>query len=128
MAVPLVLVALNKLIVTCLGSKLLDRKLTTTSNRSCTLANIHRSKVNVAKKDVNASYTYVTKVFSVKVVKISFTNTFLTGKQPLGITCKPFGKTKWIQTFSLSKKLLSHTTLHLPKYHLGSHGPFKIGL
>jgi hypothetical protein len=50
------------------------------------------------------------------------------GKQPLGITCKPFGATKWIQTFSLSKNLLSHTTLQFLEYQLEFHGPFKIGL
>jgi hypothetical protein len=79
-AAPLVLIALNKPIVTCLGSQLLDRKLTTTSNMSCTLANIHKSKVNVAKKDLNASYTYVTKTISIKVGIISSTNFFFDGK------------------------------------------------
>jgi predicted metalloprotease with PDZ domain len=51
---------------------------------SCTPTNIHRSKVNVAKKDVDASYTYVTKVLSIKVAKISSTNTFFNGKTTFG--------------------------------------------
>jgi hypothetical protein len=84
MVAPFVSVALNKSIVTCLGSQLLDRKLTTTSNMSCTPTNIHRSKVNVAKEDVNASYTYVTKVFSIKIGKISSTNIFFDGKTTFG--------------------------------------------
>jgi hypothetical protein len=84
MVAPLVSIALNKLIVTCLGSQLLDRKLITTSNMSCTPTNIHRAKVNVAKKDVNASYTYVTKVFSIKVGRISSANTFFDGKTTFG--------------------------------------------
>jgi hypothetical protein len=84
MVAPLVIVALNKLIVTCLGPQLLDTKLITTSNTSCTPTNIHRAKANVAKKDVNASYTYVTKVFSIKVGKISSTNTFFDGETTFG--------------------------------------------
>jgi len=84
MVAPFVSIALNKSIVTCLSSQLLDRKLTTTSNMSCTPTNIHISKVNVAKKDVDANYTYVTKVFSIKVGKISSINTFFDGKTTFG--------------------------------------------
>jgi hypothetical protein len=50
------------------------------------------------------------------------------GKQPLGITCKPFDATKWIQMFSSAKNLLSHITLHLPNKQLGIRGLLKIGL
>jgi hypothetical protein len=119
---------LSKLTVTCLSSQLLDRKLTMT-NMSCTLANIHRSKVHVVERHItSACYTYVIKVLSIKVSKTTSTNIFSGGKTTLGITYKPFDTTKWIQMFSLAKNLLSHITLHLPKKQLGFHGLFKIGL
>ncbi len=59
-----------------------------------------------------------------KLVKPLPQTIFLMGKQPLGITCKPFDATKWIQMFSLAKNLLSHITLHLPKKQLGIHRLF----
>jgi hypothetical protein len=43
----LVVVASNKSIVKCLGSQLLDKKLTTTTNMSCVLVNIDKLKVHV---------------------------------------------------------------------------------
>jgi hypothetical protein len=104
MVAPLVSIALNKPTVTCLSSKLLfDRNLTT--NTSCALINIHRSKVHVVERHgANASCTYVNKVFSTKIGRTSSTNTLFDKKQTLGITYKPFGVTKWIQLFSLAKK------------------------
>jgi hypothetical protein len=115
MVARLVSISLNKPIVACLNSKLLfDRKLTT--NRSCALTNIHRSKVHVVERHVaNTSCTYVIKLFSTKVGRTSSTNTLFDKKQHLGITCKPFDVTKWIQLLSLVKNLLSHITLHLPR-------------
>jgi hypothetical protein len=47
MVTPLVAMASKKPIVKCLGSQLLDKKLTTTTNMSCVLTNIEISKVHV---------------------------------------------------------------------------------
>lgn len=104
MVAPLVSIALNKPTVTCLSSKLLfNRKLTT--NTSCALIDIHRSKVHVVERHVaNASCTYVNKVFCTKVGRTFSTNTLFDKKQTLGITYKLFGVTKWILLFSLAKK------------------------
>ncbi len=101
----LVTMASNKPIVTCLGSQLLNKKLTTIANSSCVLVDIHKSKVHVDNmKLTNASCPYVTKVFSNQVGKTSFTKTFFDGP-PLGITFKPYDPIKKIQLSSWAKNL-----------------------
>lgn len=85
MATPLVAMASNKPIVTCLDSHLLKIKLAITTTISCVPVDIHKSKVHVADMQLaNASCTYVIKAFSTKASKTSSTKTFFDGKTTLG--------------------------------------------
>jgi hypothetical protein len=60
---PLVLVASNNSMVMCLGYHVLAKKLTTIANTSCLPLNIHKSKVQVVNKHVNASCAWFVKFF-----------------------------------------------------------------
>jgi len=107
MATPFVLLASNNPTVTCFGSELMDRKLTTIAKTSWAPLDIHKSKVQVAvKHSTKANCTNSVEVVFTKEGRTFLVKTFLDEKLTFGHNWKA---NLWNQTDSKvlnGKKLL----------------------
>ncbi len=85
---PIVYIAVNKPIVTCLGCQLDPKKFITKANISCTPFGIHKSKLVVVEiQFVNFGKTYICFVSSTKLNNISWKFCFLEGNIIIGDKC-----------------------------------------